>query len=117
VTNLLSNAIKYGRGKPVDVTVEARERLATLTVRDHGIGISPADQRRIFQRFERAVSKRNYGGFGLGLWIVRQIVESLGGTVRVESVPGEGSTFQVELARVATAEVRAGAGPAAAPPP
>jgi signal transduction histidine kinase len=117
VTNLLSNAIKYGRGRPVDVTVESREGLATLTVRDRGIGISPADQRRIFQRFERAVSKRNYGGFGLGLWIVRQIVESLGGTVRVESVPGEGSTFQVELARVATAEVRAGAGPATAPPP
>ncbi len=117
VTNLLSNAIKYGRGRSVEVSVESREGLATLTVRDHGIGISPADQRRIFERFERAVSKRNYGGFGLGLWIVRQIVESLGGTVRVESVPGEGSTFQVELARLATREVQAGVGPAAARPP
>ena len=89
----------------------------TLTVRDRGIGISTADQRRIFQRFERAVSKRNYGGFGLGLWIVRQIVESLGGTVRVESVPGEGSTFEVELVREPPADARAPAGPAAARPP
>ncbi len=116
-TNLLSNAIKYGRGKPVDVSVVAEGDRATLTVRDRGIGISPADQRRIFQRFERAVSRRNYGGFGLGLWIVRQVVEALGGTVRVESVPGEGSTFEVELAREPPADARSRAGPAAAPPP
>jgi signal transduction histidine kinase len=66
-------------------------------VRDHGIGISEADQRRIFERFERAVSKRHYGGFGLGLWISRQIVQSLGGDVHVESALGKGSTFTVEL--------------------
>jgi len=99
VTNLLANALKYGTGRPVDVTVEADGGTAILSVGDHGIGISEADQTRIFQRFERAVSRRNYGGFGLGLWIVRQIVEALGGSVRVESVPGEGSTFIVELAR------------------
>ncbi|HET8540475.1 MAG TPA: CHASE domain-containing protein [Anaeromyxobacter sp.] len=116
-TNLLSNAIKYGRGKPVEVTLDAEAERVTLTVRDHGIGISAADQRRIFQRFERAVSKRNYGGFGLGLWIVRQVVESLGGTVRVESTPGEGSTFEVELARAAPAETRPPGGPAEAPAP
>ncbi len=116
-TNLLSNAIKYGRGKPVDVSVDAGDDRATLTVRDRGIGISAADQRRIFQRFERAVSKRNYGGFGLGLWIVRQIVEALGGSVRVESTPGEGSIFQVELARGLPADARPLTGPAAAPPP
>jgi signal transduction histidine kinase len=97
LTNLLSNAIKYGPGKPVVVRVESRPDKATLSVEDRGIGISERDQRRIFQRFERAVSKRNYGGFGLGLWIVRHIVEALGGTVRVESVPGEGATFIVEL--------------------
>jgi signal transduction histidine kinase len=86
-------------------------------VRDRGIGISAADQRRIFQRFERAVSRRNYGGFGLGLWIVRQIVEALGGTVRVESMPGEGSTFEVELSRRPPAVVRLHDGPEASPPP
>jgi signal transduction histidine kinase len=106
-TNLLSNAIKYGAGKPVEVIAEGDGPRAILTVRDHGIGISEADQRRIFQRFERAVSKRNYGGFGLGLWIVRQIVESLGGVVRVQSAPGGGSLFTVELRRAARDELRA----------
>jgi signal transduction histidine kinase len=99
ITNLLANAVKYGPGKPVMIRVEPDGDRAILSVRDHGIGISEDDQRRIFQRFERAVSKRNYGGFGLGLWIVRQIVEALGGSVRVESTPGQGSLFTVELAR------------------
>jgi len=98
ITNLLSNAVKYGPGEPVTIRVTARRDRAMLSVQDRGIGISEPDQRRIFERFERAVSRRNYGGFGLGLWIVRQIVEALGGTVRVESLPGAGSTFLVELA-------------------
>jgi PAS domain S-box-containing protein len=68
-----------------------------LAVRDHGIGIAPEHQARIFDRFERFVSARNYGGFGLGLWIVGQIVEAHGGRIRVASAPGEGSTFTVEL--------------------
>jgi signal transduction histidine kinase/CHASE1-domain containing sensor protein len=110
LTNLLSNAIKYGPEKPVLVRVGSRSGRAVLSVQDHGIGISEADQRRIFQRFERAVSRRNYGGFGLGLWIVRQIVEALGGNVRVESVPGAGSTFTVELATGRHAAARDGAG-------
>ncbi len=103
ITNLLANAVKYGPGKPVDVRVRGEPGRAEVSVRDHGIGISAADQQRIFERFERAVSRRNYGGFGLGLWIVREIVEALGGTVRVESAPGAGSTFTVELSRPLTA--------------
>ncbi len=96
-TNLLSNAIKYGAGKPVAVeTARAGER-AILVVRDRGIGIAPADQRQIFERFERAVSSRNYGGLGLGLYIVRRIVEAHGGSIRVESQPGEGAAFFVDL--------------------
>lgn len=101
VTNLLANAVKYGPGKPVDVRVEKRLDSVRLLIRDRGIGISDADQKRIFERFERAVSDRNYGGFGLGLWIVRRIVEAMGGTIHVESAPGEGATFTVELRRVA----------------
>jgi PAS domain S-box-containing protein len=99
VTNLLTNAVKYGSGKPVEVTLDHADGRARLVVRDHGIGIPPEHQRRIFERFERAASTRHYGGFGLGLWIARQIVEASGGTIRVESEPGQGSTFVVELPR------------------
>ncbi|MCP3136835.1 GAF domain-containing sensor histidine kinase [Pyxidicoccus sp. QH1ED-7-1] len=99
VTNLLSNALKYGAGQPVSVHVEAQGRLARLTVRDGGIGISAEDLPRIFERFERAVSDRHYGGLGLGLYITRQIVEAFGGTVRATSALGQGSTFVLELPR------------------
>jgi two-component system, LuxR family, sensor kinase FixL len=98
VTNLLSNAIKYGAGKPVEIQVGTTEAgAARLAVRDRGIGIAPEQQHRLFERFERLVSSHCYGGFGLGLWIVRQIIEAHGGSIQVRSVPGEGSTFTVEL--------------------
>nr|WP_249347100.1 HAMP domain-containing sensor histidine kinase [Corallococcus exiguus] len=99
VTNLVSNALKYGAGHPVIVSVEAQGTLARLAVKDHGIGIAPDDLARIFERFERAVSDRHYGGLGLGLYITRQIVEAFGGTVRAVSTPGEGATFLLELPR------------------
>ncbi|WP_437739898.1 AAA family ATPase [Sorangium sp. So ce1504] len=95
--NLLSNAIKYGAGGPIHVVVRGEGDRARLVVRDHGMGIAEADQARIFERFERAVSVRNFGGLGLGLYIVRWIVTSHGGTIRVESKPGAGATFVVEL--------------------
>ncbi|WP_155894014.1 sensor histidine kinase [Cystobacter fuscus] len=97
LSNLLSNAIKYGPGKPVEVDLRRLGKSARLVVRDHGIGISERDQERIFDRFERAVSSQHYGGFGLGLWISRQIAEGLGGSITVHSQPGLGSTFVVEL--------------------
>jgi PAS domain S-box-containing protein len=97
VTNLLSNAIKYGAGKQVTLDTRATGSHARLTVRDQGIGIAPEALPRLFGRFERAVSERHYGGLGLGLYITRQIVGALGGTVQVESAPGQGATFTVEL--------------------
>jgi signal transduction histidine kinase len=97
VTNLLANAIKYGAGHPVTVSVEEVEGRARLTVQDWGIGIAPENLQRIWGKFERAVSERHYGGLGLGLYISRQIVEALGGTVKVESALGQGATFIVEL--------------------
>lgn len=97
VTNLLANASKYGAGKPIEVRVEAESGRARLSVVDHGIGIDDADQERIFDRFERAVSTRHYGGLGLGLFIVGRILAALGGRIRVESRLGQGATFVVEL--------------------
>jgi signal transduction histidine kinase len=105
VTNLLANALKYGQGRPVEVRAGADGDRAVLSVRDHGIGIPLDAQQRIFERFERAVSGRHYGGFGLGLWIVRRILEEMGGRIRVESEPGVGATFTVDLP-VAVDELR-----------
>jgi signal transduction histidine kinase len=97
VTNLLGNALKYGAGKPIEIHVGGSQDQAQLSVRDHGIGIEPGSIARIFDRFERAVSSRSYGGLGLGLYITRQIVEAHGGTIRVSSEIGSGSHFVVEL--------------------
>ncbi|WP_224247499.1 CHASE domain-containing protein [Hyalangium gracile] len=99
VENLLTNAIKYGAGQPIHVRLEAGSERLILTVQDRGIGIALENQARIFERFERAVSERNYGGLGLGLYITRTILEALGGTIRVKSEPGQGACFTVELPR------------------
>jgi signal transduction histidine kinase len=97
VGNLVSNAVKFGEGKPIRISVSCDGPVARIAVSDHGIGILPEEQARIFEKFERAVSERHYGGFGLGLWVVRQIVEAHGGSIHVASEAGQGSTFVVEL--------------------
>jgi two-component system OmpR family sensor kinase len=99
VFNLTSNALKYGAGRPIAVSLTGDATTATLVVRDHGIGISEADRERIFEPFERAVTERLQGGFGLGLWITRQLVVASGGRIEVTSRAGEGSSFTVVLPR------------------
>jgi PAS domain S-box-containing protein len=96
-SNLLSNAAKFGEGKPIEITIDRADAVARMVVQDQGIGIAPAEQQRIFERFERAVPARHYGGFGIGLWAARQIIEAHGGSIRVSSEPGAGSIFTVEL--------------------
>jgi PAS domain S-box-containing protein len=101
ITNLISNAIKYGRGQPVEVAIDCvRPDLARLSVRDHGIGIAPTDQGLLFRPFRRLHRTHHYQGFGLGLFIVAEIVRAHGGEIRVESEPEKGARFTVELPMV-----------------
>ncbi|QRK11674.1 MASE1 domain-containing protein [Archangium violaceum] len=97
LTNLLGNALKFGAGQPIELRVETRGSRARLVVTDHGIGMKPEALERIFGRFERAVSSREYGGLGLGLFLTRQIVEAHGGSIQAQGLPGEGATFILEL--------------------
>ncbi|RYF10882.1 MAG: GAF domain-containing sensor histidine kinase, partial [Deltaproteobacteria bacterium] len=94
VTNLLSNAIKYGAGRPVSIDIWAMDSDACLEIVDHGIGIAQDQLQRIFERFERAASVRQYGGLGLGLWLAQQILQQGGGRIEVSSNLGEGATFR-----------------------
>jgi predicted ATPase/signal transduction histidine kinase len=97
ITNLLSNALKFGAGHPIEIDLNAADGRARLTVTDHGVGIPPERVPYIFDRFERAVSSSEYGGLGLGLYITKQIVIALGGTIAAHSVVNTGTTICVEL--------------------
>jgi signal transduction histidine kinase len=79
------------------ITTSKTDTHALLQVKDQGIGISKADQGRIFHRFERLAPIKHFGGFGLGLFIAQEIAEAHGGTIRVESEPNQGATFTLEL--------------------
>jgi signal transduction histidine kinase len=98
IDNLVSNAIKYGARSPIEVWVEDYGNHVSLRVRDHGPGISLEDRSRIFERFERAVGlDKRRSGFGVGLWVVGQLVTAMGGTIMVADAPGGGAEFTVTL--------------------
>lgn len=95
--NLVSNAIRYGAGADIELAVEAEPEWVRLEVRDRGPGIDPAKLDHIFDRFGRASNKS--GGFGIGLWLVKQIALALGGDVEGENRAGAGARFTITLPR------------------
>jgi signal transduction histidine kinase len=98
--NLISNAIKYGNGKPIEVILTWDETHVRYEVVDHGIGIAPSQQRRLFSQFERVTGRSGtHQSHGLGLWIVRQLVTAHRGRVVLESRPGEGTRVKVTVPR------------------
>jgi signal transduction histidine kinase len=100
ITNLVSNALKFtsrGVQPKVRLWAEPSDGFIRLSVSDNGIGIRQEDQAKLFEPFKRLNSKTDFPGTGLGLAIVRRAVERMGGSVGVESEPGKGSRFWVEL--------------------
>jgi len=96
--NLIDNAIKYSpSGSRIEVVVDQAEKVGRLAVSDHGAGIAPEDQRRVFQRFFRSDQSRTLAGAGLGLSLVHAIVKAHGGDILLESEPDKGSRFEVRL--------------------
>ncbi len=102
ITNLLDNAVKFvppGRLPRIRIRTEPEGTMVRLWFEDNGIGIAPEAQDRLFAIFQRVHDEKTYPGTGIGLAIVRKAVERMGGSVRVESQPGQGSRFCVRLPR------------------
>ncbi|HEX5126013.1 MAG TPA: hybrid sensor histidine kinase/response regulator [Rhodocyclaceae bacterium] len=96
IVNLLTNALRYGASQPIEVTLRTSNNAALIVVRDHGIGIAPEEQERIFEQFVR-VADRSSTGLGLGLYITKQLAAAHSGAISVESRLGKGSAFTVKL--------------------
>lgn len=97
IWNLVSNAAKYAAGTPIEIRTSSDDRSAVFVIRDHGPGIAPDDRELVFRKFER--SAHHHTGFGVGLWLVRRIVEALGGAITMDSAINAGTTFTITLPR------------------
>lgn len=108
VSNLVENAIKYTRKGNVTIDIAGDATHARLSVHDTGIGIPKEDQVHLFQKFYRVDNSdtRDIGGTGLGLYLCRRLVETMGGRLWLESIYGEGSTFFVEFPRLTHEEAQ-----------
>ena len=95
--NLLTNALRYGEGWPITLKIEKTNGKTVLSVKDRGIGIEKANHEKIFNRFERVSAENSIAGIGLGLFIVKELVQSHGGRIWLDSEVGKGSTFYIEL--------------------
>jgi signal transduction histidine kinase len=96
ISNLLNNAVRFSCGQPIEVVAESNQAIARIEVRDRGVGIPPEQFKRIFERFESEEQPSRWH-FGLGLWIVRQALDAMGGKISISSQLGIGSTFIVEV--------------------
>lgn len=97
VTNLLANALRYGCVGTIEFELKKTDDHAILSVRDQGPGLSKENQVKIFERFGRLEGIHDQGGLGLGLYIAKEFIEAHDGTIKVESEPGKGATFTIEL--------------------
>jgi two-component system phosphate regulon sensor histidine kinase PhoR len=96
VINLLDNAVKYsGESREIAVRLDVRADSVAFEVEDRGVGVPASEQKKIFDRFYRVANGSGKGGYGLGLFMVRHIMEAHGGRAEVESEPGRGSRFRL----------------------
>ena len=100
LANVLDNAVKYSpEESEIAVSIRAGEAFVCIAVRDNGIGIREEEQGRIFERFYRAEEVSGEPGFGIGLYLVREVLSRQGGYARVQSAPGKGTTMYLYLSR------------------
>lgn len=97
INNILKNAIKFSVGQEVLCTVGYKNQQMVIAIKDVGIGISPADIKKIFQPFYRSANALNFSGYGIGLSLTNNIVKQHNGSIQVESILGQGTTFYVYL--------------------
>jgi two-component system, OmpR family, sensor kinase len=97
-SNLLSNAVKYSPdGGPIDIGADVAAEQVVVTIADHGIGIPASDLDRLFERYHRGSNVSGIVGTGVGLYLVKMVVDLHGGSIAVESREGEGARFTVRL--------------------
>lgn len=97
LTNLISNALKYGNNRPIEIELFEYPDSVVFAVKDQGVGISPQDQGKVFDRFERVGHNSGISGLGLGLYICKNIVDAHQGEIKVQSDLGKGTIFEVRL--------------------